>query len=208
MELYEKILTLRKKQGMSQEDLAEKLNVSRQAISRWENGSAKPDADNILQLSKLFGVTTDYLLNDEYESDDDLPRVKEVKEDQSGQILIYLVILMVMSLILQFMCVFILKNVFFSILSFIPFVSMILAYEYAYRKKPTERGKVFRKKFYKIAAWFGTYFPIRLLFLIIMSLYFRPYSTLVLECVILAVYIGTALKIDLFIEESYLKNRN
>ncbi|NLM06600.1 MAG: helix-turn-helix transcriptional regulator [Tissierellia bacterium] len=193
---------------MSQEDLAEKLNVSRQAISRWENGSTKPDADNILQLSKLFAVTTDYLLNDEYESDNDLPKVKEVKEDQSGQILIYLAILMLMNLIVQFMCVFILKNLLFSLLSFIPFVSMILAYEYAYRKKPTERGKVFRKKFYKIAVWLGTYFPIRLLFLIVMSLYSRPYSTLALECVILAVYIGTALKIDLFIEESYLKNQN
>ena len=63
--------------GLSQEDLAEKLQVSRQAISRWEMGTAKPDANNILQISKLFRVTTDYLLNDEYESDNDLPKIKE-----------------------------------------------------------------------------------------------------------------------------------
>ena len=63
MKLNEKILTLRKKQGLSQEELAEKLNVSRQAVSRWEVGSAQPDATNVLQLSKLFGVTADYLLN-------------------------------------------------------------------------------------------------------------------------------------------------
>ena len=44
----------------------EKLDVSRQAISRWESGAAMPDANNILQLSKLFDVTTDYLLNDDY----------------------------------------------------------------------------------------------------------------------------------------------
>ncbi len=64
---------------MSQEDLAEKIMVSRQAISRWENGTALSDATNILALSKLYGVTTDYLINDHYESDDDLPKVKENK---------------------------------------------------------------------------------------------------------------------------------
>jgi len=80
MTLYEKIIKLRKAVGLSQEALAEKLNVSRQAVSRWESGTASPDASNILQLSKLFGVSTDYLLNDDYESDDDLPPVKEKTE--------------------------------------------------------------------------------------------------------------------------------
>lgn len=76
MTLPEKILTLRKQHGMSQENLAEKLDVSRQAVSRWEVGSALPDASNIRQLSKLFGVTADYLLNDDYDSDRDVPAVK------------------------------------------------------------------------------------------------------------------------------------
>lgn len=76
MKLSEKILQLRKQHGMSQEDLAEKLNVSRQAVSRWEVGSAQPDASNVLQLSRLFEVTADYLLNDAYESDQDVPAVK------------------------------------------------------------------------------------------------------------------------------------
>lgn len=66
MKLSEKILMLRKQKGMSQEELAEKLNVSRQAVSRWEGGSALPDATNVLQLSKLFEVSADYLLNDDY----------------------------------------------------------------------------------------------------------------------------------------------
>ena len=77
MKLSDKIAYLRKVKGMTQEELAAGLGVSRQAVSRWEMDSAKPDANNILQLSKLFGVTTDYLLNEEYESDDDLPKVKE-----------------------------------------------------------------------------------------------------------------------------------
>jgi len=80
MTLYEKIVKLRKAEGLSQEALAEKLNVSRQAVSRWESGTASPDASNILQLSKLFGVTADYLLNDDYESDRDLPPVKDTTE--------------------------------------------------------------------------------------------------------------------------------
>ena len=66
MKLSDKLIALRKENGWSQEDFAEKLDVSRQAISRWENGTALPDAQNILQISKLFHVTADYLLNDDY----------------------------------------------------------------------------------------------------------------------------------------------
>lgn len=86
MKLSNKILSLRKRKGMSQEDLAERLNVSRQAVSRWEMGSARPDASNILQLSKLFGVTADYLLNDDYESDHDVPMVKETEITANARI--------------------------------------------------------------------------------------------------------------------------
>ena len=81
MKMEEKIIMLRKKFGWSQEDLAEKMNVSRQAISRWENGTALPDALNVLQLSKLFQVSTDYLLNDDYVSDEDIPIVQTVKHE-------------------------------------------------------------------------------------------------------------------------------
>ena len=62
MQLSEKILALRKSRGMSQEDLAAALGVSRQTVSRWEVGSALPDAENLLQLSLLFKVSADYLL--------------------------------------------------------------------------------------------------------------------------------------------------
>lgn len=81
MTLSEKIVNLRKTHGWSQEDFAEKMNVSRQAISRWENGTALPDVQNVLQISKLFGVTTDYLLNDDYESDKDIPVVRNATQE-------------------------------------------------------------------------------------------------------------------------------
>ncbi len=69
MTLHEKIYELRKKNGLSQEALAESLGVSRQSVSKWETGEATPEVSKLLSLSKLFGVTTDYLLNDEMEEE-------------------------------------------------------------------------------------------------------------------------------------------
>lgn len=64
MNLPEKLTYLRKQKGLTQSDLAETLNVSRQAISRWEVGTAAPSTDNLKMLSNLYGVSVDYLLND------------------------------------------------------------------------------------------------------------------------------------------------
>ena len=63
----DKLIDLRKKSGWSQEELAEKLNVSRQAVSKWEGAQSIPDMNRIIQLSELFGVSTDYLLKDNLE---------------------------------------------------------------------------------------------------------------------------------------------
>ena len=83
MNLADKIMKLRKQKGFSQEELAEMLNVSRQTISRWEVGTALPDALNLIQLSKVFDISTDYLLNEEYESEKDLPCVqKNIKKEK------------------------------------------------------------------------------------------------------------------------------
>ena len=70
MILADKIIRLRKKNGWSQEELAEKINVSRQAVSKWESAQTVPDLEKILMLGALFGVTTDYLLKDEIESEE------------------------------------------------------------------------------------------------------------------------------------------
>ena len=67
MILADKIIENRKKNGWSQEDLADKLGVSRQSVSKWEGAQAIPDMKKILQMAELFGVTTDYLLKDEIE---------------------------------------------------------------------------------------------------------------------------------------------
>jgi len=77
MNLGEKIIALRKKEGMTQEDLAGKLNVSRQTISKWELCQSHPELNFIVKLSELFGVTTDYLIKDE--SVNESEEVKEIE---------------------------------------------------------------------------------------------------------------------------------
>ena len=67
MILADKIMTLRKKAGWSQEELAARLNISRQSVSKWEGAQSIPDMDKVVQMSRLFGVTTDFLLKDELE---------------------------------------------------------------------------------------------------------------------------------------------
>lgn len=72
----EKLIQLRKKAGWSQEELADQMNVSRQSVSKWEGAQSVPDLEKIIRLSKLFGVTTDYLLKDEIEEEES-PSVSE-----------------------------------------------------------------------------------------------------------------------------------
>lgn len=62
MTFGEKLQALRKARGWSQEELATQINVSRQALSKWESGASVPDTENVVALSRLFGVSTDYLL--------------------------------------------------------------------------------------------------------------------------------------------------
>ena len=65
MTLSEKMIALRKQQGLSQQDLAERLGLSRQAVSRWETGAVQPTADSVRSLCQVFQVSADYLLNDD-----------------------------------------------------------------------------------------------------------------------------------------------
>lgn len=79
MTIGEKILKLRKARGWSQEQLADRVGVSRQAVSRWESDSAKPDADNIIVLCDLFGISADYLLRDDYSGEQKPAMVSQVE---------------------------------------------------------------------------------------------------------------------------------
>ena len=77
-----KLVSLRKQKGLTQMELAEKLNVSRQAISRWEVGAAIPSTDNLKVLGDLYGVSFDYLLNDDAE---DSSKITQNQEPVPGE---------------------------------------------------------------------------------------------------------------------------
>ena len=88
MKFAEKIQNLRKNKNLSQEELAEKLDISRQSVSKWESGIAMPEIDKLLILSEIFEVTTDYLLkgdervpsnNKEILAEEDVQKRKEIK---------------------------------------------------------------------------------------------------------------------------------
>lgn len=195
MKLSDKIIQLRKANGWSQETLAEKLNVSRQAISRWEGATAQPDAANILQLSKLFGVTTDYLLNDAYERDNDPTSVTESKGDGVHRMMVFMITLEVMILLIQFAATIMMKSTLLSVLTCIPFVAVVGGFEYSYQKRKgeaDENAQACRRKFYGISAWIGAYFPIRLVVSTLSTFYPRPYHAIALEGVIFIVYLMTA----------------
>ena len=76
MILADKIIDLRKKAGWSQEELAEKLAVTRQSVSKWEGAQSIPDMEKILQMSRIFGVTIDFLLKDEMETAEAAPETE------------------------------------------------------------------------------------------------------------------------------------
>ncbi len=82
MILADKIIAERKKNGWSQEELAERIGVTRQAVSKWEGAQTTPDLQKLLQMSKVFGVSADYLLKDEY----DAPEYIEAAEEEISNI--------------------------------------------------------------------------------------------------------------------------
>lgn len=91
LEIANRLVELRKQHGYSQEDLADKLGVSRQAVSKWERVEASPDTDNLIALAKLYGVSLDELLNykpsaaagkeAEAETSEDSSDAEETKDD-------------------------------------------------------------------------------------------------------------------------------
>lgn len=85
MTLGDKITALRKQNGWSQEALAEKLNISRQSVSKWESNSSVPDLDKIIRLSEIFEVSTDYLLKKDWENNgitDSVPSLRTLSETE------------------------------------------------------------------------------------------------------------------------------
>lgn len=100
MKLSEKLIKLRKEKGLSQEEFGNAINVSRQAVSKWENDEAKPDIDKIREIVKKFNVNYDYLLNDEIEANENTINVLDNTPNKSKRKVVLKVIFIIFLLYL------------------------------------------------------------------------------------------------------------
>ncbi len=165
MKTSEKLLRLRKQHGYSQEELAEKLNVSRQAISRWEADQALPDTVNILQISKLYNVSIDYLLNDEYDSEDETPVVKKTEERVTKRSMMQMSYILslainVIALLVGYVGFFISKNVGIVLMSFMLCILSIAGFEASLVRYADDNKNHYRRKFYDISVWIVSFIPV------------------------------------------------
>ena len=103
MKFEDKLIKLRKKEIMSQEELAEKLNVTRQTISKWELGQSKPDMDKLVEISKLFEVPIDNLTNDELDIESSINVKKSEKKERKWllYVLVIALIVLIVSLVIR-----------------------------------------------------------------------------------------------------------
>ena len=173
MSFADKILKLRKQKGLSQEELADKLNVSRQAVSRWEMATAFPDAQNLLIISKLFGVTIDFLVNENYdfENSDCNTNTPYSLSDPKLK-LSFFIVLNIIALISEicacifgdfFSNYFVPQNAYnndksiifiiFFILGILLNIGSIITFQIIYNKKENKKIIILRRKYYQISIW-------------------------------------------------------
>ncbi len=203
MKLSEKIIALRKQKGMSQEQLAEKLGVSRQAISRWELGTTTPDVIHVLHMSDLFGVTTDSLLREEYDiaqtdilhiderlktqktdPGEDERRRKKFERDVNA-----LIKWEVFFLFLQVSVMMVSHRYLLMFLSLLPMLGVLLGFQHSHRKygkQSDSETEAIVKKFYKWSAWLGLYGPFRLIAMFAIPMHDRWWK---FEALLLGVYL-------------------
>lgn len=166
MTFAEKLLLLRKSAALSQEELAEKLDVSRQAVSRWEMGTAMPDSLNLLEISRLFNVSADYLLRDEIERDEEIPAVKKMQsimDARRNRENAFLVSFTLLALTFVFSLASWFRGVgFFGILSCTVLqAALIVGFELGFRRQinPSAEALSYRRKFRLACAWLCTFAP-------------------------------------------------
>ena len=197
MTFAEKLYTLRKQHQLSQEELADRLGVSRQAISRWEQGTVLPDVPNLIQISRLFSVSTDYLLGDDFASDKDIPAVKDatqqmLKENNRKIALTILVGLHALTFFWELMGYYVYQSVLIVLFGISMSILNIIAFEVGFHLKKVDDIEIagqYRRKYYQISVWLFSLFPIRMVVVALFHLYSRPLSVLWLSLIVVAVYL-------------------
>ena len=180
MTFSERLAKARKEKGFTQSDVAEKLNVSRQAVTKWESGQSMPDIQNLKQMADMFGVSMDNLVRDVKEKKESVMQ-KKIKDIGFYIFAILIVIIASVFSIINFINFFItdetirvLLYIIIAILSFVYFIKNIKYYLKTSDKtiinmKDTEQGKNERKK-YIIKKYLNEYIRSFIIFSIIISL--------------------------------------
>jgi len=154
MNIANKIQTLRKEHNLTQENLADQLNVSRQALSKWELGISTPEADKIVQISEYFKVSTDYLLKDTIENDQ-----SSVKRQINSRSLI-----IISTAFVLIWLVFMISVWEYAYLGFIIQIVGVATFELLISRQPKPEQKLIRSVFYGINLWLILFVPYILLF--------------------------------------------
>ncbi len=197
MTFGEKLLKLRKEGGLSQEGLAEKLSVSRQAVSRWENEGILPDCVNLLEISRLFGVSTDYLLHDDYQSDGDLPAVRTARDQLAGEkerqgVLLLLAGLHAVFLLLAVGAWEAWGNLFIVVLCAAASLGDIIFVEAWLRSGQAPAAEVpsLRRRYYRLGVWFFSWFPVRWLCVGLFDYWPRPVNVININVVTVIIWLA------------------
>ena len=191
------LLKLRKEGGLSQEGLAEKLSVSRQAVSRWENEGILPDCVNLLEISRLFGVSTDYLLHDDYQSDGDLPAVRTARDQLAGEkerqgVLLLLAGLHAVFLLLAVGAWEAWGNLFIVVLCAAASLGDIIFVEAWLRSGQAPAAEVpsLRRRYYRLGVWFFSWFPVRWLCVGVFDYWPRPVNVININVVTVIIWLA------------------
>ena len=197
MTFGEKLLKLRKEGGLSQEGLAEKLSVSRQAVSRWENEGILPDCVNLLEISHLFGVSTDYLLHDDYQSDGDLPAVRTARDQLAGEkerqgVLLLLAGLHAVFLLLAVGAWEAWGNLFIVVLCAAASLGDIIFVEAWLRSGQAPAAEVpsLRRRYDRLGVWFFSWFPVRWLCVGVFDYWSRPVNVININVVTVIIWLA------------------
>ena len=207
MTFGEKLQQLRRRQGWSQEELAAQIPISRQAVSKWESGAAMPDTENVVAISRLFGVSTDYLLHDDYAGDQDIPAVKDreaalKKRHNLDMVMMVLIGVQALSLFWQLAGSLIYQNHLIPLLGMTAHIMTIIGFEAAFRPFRREAdGEALscRRTFYRISVWPVSLFPCAALTRVFWALYPRPYSSLTAFLSPLILYLPFCLAVTLLL---------
>ena len=205
MTFGEKVQALRKSRGWSQERLAEELQVSRQAIGKWESGSALPDTENVVELSRLFQVSTDYLLHDNYAGDRDIPAVKDreaalEKRHNRDRAMMVLIAIQALGLFWQLAGCLVYQNHLIPLLGMSAHIMTIIGFEagFRYYRKEAEadaEALSYRRAFYRISVWLVALFPCAALTRVFWAMYPRPVPSLLVTLSPLVLYLPLCLAV-------------